>query len=47
MNNIQLFYYQHQRKEKIKLTQILEIIDYFYEWIFRAETYEKIKEWER
>jgi len=44
MDNTQLFYYQHQSKDKIKLTQILEIIDYFYEWIFRAEAYEKIKE---
>ncbi|GEM_PF-6261352 len=44
MNNIQLFYYQHERKDKIKLTQILEIIDYFYEWIFRTETYEKSKD---
>jgi len=47
MDNTQLFYYQHECKDKIKLPQILEIIDYFYVWIFRAETYEKIKEWGR
>jgi hypothetical protein len=41
MDNIRLFLFYNKRP-KITIKTVLDIIDYWYEWIFREEIYEKV-----
>lgn len=42
MNNEQLFFYHFERK--VRLRTVIEIIDYWYDWIFNYELKHKVKE---
>jgi len=42
MDNAKLFRYHFASKGKLQLQTVLDIIDYWYEWIFREEIYEKV-----
>jgi hypothetical protein len=42
MDNVKLFCF-HNRNPEVKIETVLEIIDYWYEWIFREEVYIIVK----
>jgi len=41
MDNIKLFQFFHERQD-LDMQQFFDIIDYWYEWIFNEEIYEKV-----
>jgi hypothetical protein len=42
MDNAKLFRYHFASKGKLQLQTVFDIIDYWYEWIFRDEIYERL-----
>jgi hypothetical protein len=42
MDNAKLFMYHFKTKKRVPIETICTIIDYWYEWIFREEIYEKV-----
>jgi hypothetical protein len=46
VDNVKLFCF-YNKNPKVKIGTVWEIIDYWYEWIFREEIYEKVVKYQQ